>query len=300
MARYPKAKEPWPTPRPVQSVIRILTNECGVDPFVVFLEHKEEFAGEAVMVLVGFGMDDVVRGMVRPARTGHRSRRKPRRGKPKWWKPKYGWLPEIGEIIGSKIRKATGSGVFDAVAGDKTKKLWIVDGVLQRILFYWMIYDLIDSITYKWMLAVLLGEKCRNKFGKWGIIWNDSVNAHALINPHAFPIDTSILKCQGITCSHTGFQVPAGFEYWVLGCIKITNTYNQPVTFRLNIYDGFSPDIITLKGESVTVQPGEEAQCFVKGFVKGAQDVIPGIVTLPAGYGEGDLAFCWVQAVATA
>ena len=60
-----------PSPRPpsfidkVNGIVKFIQNPC-IAPWVVYVELAAPAAGKAVLTLLDFGFDDVVRGALRP------------------------------------------------------------------------------------------------------------------------------------------------------------------------------------------------------------------------------------------
>jgi len=140
----------------VQSVVKFFEDPCQA-PWTVYLELAVAPAGHVVMELLSFGLDDIVRGFFRPKglyrrqRTGRLARKL----------GKYFEIPEIGEMIGAHLPFA------DIVKSRKISNgvrfMWIVDGVLQRVLFWWMVADLLTDFLYEWTSAINRTEFCHSR-----------------------------------------------------------------------------------------------------------------------------------------
>lgn len=124
--------------------------------------------GEAVLVLVSFGMDDVLRGYFRP--NGLRSfsglNRLPRRGANRaagevGEGAKLLDVPEFGEEIGKHLPGA------EIVKGRKVTNvemtLWEVDSIVQRGLYYWMIADITSDFIINWTTAIEQSQECQEQ-----------------------------------------------------------------------------------------------------------------------------------------
>jgi len=91
----------------------------------------------------------VARGFFRPYGPGGRKSLvfDPRKAKWQWE------IPELGEEIGKRIpgaRLIKASRVMRA-----TRFIWVLDGLIQRALYYFMIIDLLSEFLYAWSSAVL-------------------------------------------------------------------------------------------------------------------------------------------------
>jgi hypothetical protein len=140
--------------RKVNTIVQLLESNCR-PPWLVYVRTLLPALGQAVLVLLDFGWDDIARGFLRPY--GTRSRFKFRRGKPRKWKLPE--IPELGELIGKKLPGAKIVKARRVVAGERF--LWAVDGVIQRGLWYWLIVDLVVETAYQWATNILESEYCR-------------------------------------------------------------------------------------------------------------------------------------------
>jgi len=147
----------------INTVIQFLEADCGSKWFV-YVQTALPAVGELVLALVDFDWDDVARGFIRPY--GPRTRaglRLPSKGK-----IRLPDLPEVGEEIGKRI---PGARIIKARAVHKLEKwFWVVDGVLQKLLFWWMILDLSATFFYHWALGIFHTSKCSGS--GYGGMWN--------------------------------------------------------------------------------------------------------------------------------
>lgn len=137
----------------VNGIISFVQNPCDA-PWVVYAELALPAAGEVILELLDFGFDDVVRGALRPR--GTRSFGHTRRGGKGGGASKG--LPELGELIGANIPgtdAARGRAVSDGV-----KRLWVLDGIIQRGLWYWLVAELTLDFFYNWTSALQTSRYC--------------------------------------------------------------------------------------------------------------------------------------------
>ena len=119
-------------------------------PWIIYFETGGKALKNAMLTLLSFGMDDVLRGYFRPkdTRTGRhgKKRRKRRKGGKEA-------MPELGEKIGQNLPG------HEEIKGRKTsdgiKHLWEIDGKIQRALYYWMIADLVTDFAYDWLSGIM-------------------------------------------------------------------------------------------------------------------------------------------------
>lgn len=156
----------------VNSVIRWWENPCDA-PWTLYAELAREPLGDAILTLLAFGLDDVARGFLRPKGIGRvgRHARKGRRGR------RGVGIPEIGEMIGRNWPGA--EDLRQRSVSDGVKKLWLVDGVIQRGLFWWMIADVTLTFLADWLTAVQESEVCsRQRVGS--ALWNSAPTVGAI------------------------------------------------------------------------------------------------------------------------
>jgi len=135
------------------AIIKYFENPCDA-PWAIYFETALPALGSAILVLLDFGFDDVVRGALRPR--GLRKNRHMRRGR----RGRRGGagIPEIGELIGAALPGAkTAKGRF---VTQGVKNLWLVDGVIQRILWWWLVADVSINFFYNWTSAIQESEFC--------------------------------------------------------------------------------------------------------------------------------------------
>lgn len=138
-------------------IIDFFDNPCNA-PWTVYLESAREPAGELAITLLTFGWDDVLRGAIRP--TNIRSGRHGRRGRR--GKGRGGGIPEIGEGIGKRLGK--GLGWQKPTFSQGLKSLWLLDGVIQRGLWYWLVVDAGTDFLYGWTSNIQQSEFCQKQF----------------------------------------------------------------------------------------------------------------------------------------
>jgi hypothetical protein len=119
------------------------------DHALVYIQTMLPALGETVLALLAFDWDDVVRGFLRPS--GPYARKSlvfdPRKAKWEWE------IPELGEEIGKRI---PGAKLIKAnKIWGKTRFLWVIDGLIQRVLYYFLILDIVTEFLYNWSSAVL-------------------------------------------------------------------------------------------------------------------------------------------------
>lgn len=156
----------------VNYVVRYWQDPCHA-PLLVYLELAAAPAGNALLAWFSFGLDDVLRGYLRPSQalgSNVRGRRGKRRGRVTRFTRTVGLLrlglrktPGFGDDVGNWIGKnLPGANLFKGrqiSAGEKF--LWIADGVAQRALLYLLIADIAIDFAYEWATALNESEFCK-------------------------------------------------------------------------------------------------------------------------------------------
>lgn len=135
-------------------VSKFMANPCDA-PTMAYVETFFPAAGKAVITLLSFGLDDVARGFFRPKGLypkGCLGRNKRRRGA-------IG-IPEVGEEIGKRIPGA--ETVKSRQYGGLEKNLWLLDGLAQRVLFWFMVIDVITDFSYDWTSGIYKKKFCED------------------------------------------------------------------------------------------------------------------------------------------
>lgn len=138
----------------LNTILELLESDCR-PPWLVYIETLLPALGEAVLVLLGTDWDDIARGWLRPA--GIRSRKRFRHGRK--GKVRLPEIPETGELIGKRLPGAKILRSRRVMAGERY--LWVVDGVIQRALWYWLLVDLVVETAYQWATNILESAYCR-------------------------------------------------------------------------------------------------------------------------------------------
>lgn len=141
----------------VNYAVKFIQAPCNA-PMIVYVETLLPAAGHAILALLEFGMDDVIRGFARPVSGRTRwHRRRGRKGR-----LKLRGIPELGEAIGARLPGAelvSGRAVTQGV-----RNLWIVDGVLQRGLFWWLVIDIVGEFFFEWSTLLVKRGDCPGPF----------------------------------------------------------------------------------------------------------------------------------------
>lgn len=146
------------------AIVDYWESECHPD-WWVYVETLFPAAGDVVLNLLSFGLDDVLRGYFRPeggrgfgglGRASRRNRRVTRAQRARGLL--RGGIPEIGEMLGRNLPGA--QSVRARNVGNAQRFLWRVDGLAQRGLWYWQVADLIEDFTVSWTSGLMRSQDC--------------------------------------------------------------------------------------------------------------------------------------------
>lgn len=255
---------PWPhleRIRSLNAITLLIDNPCN-EPWLVYWETALPALGEAWMVLLIFGGDDIIRGYLRPKGL---YKRKPRHsiviggilGK---------LIPEIGEALGKRLPHAEKVKARKVTHG--VKNLWIIDGVLQRILFWFMILDVLSDFLIAWESAINETRFCQ-KINVPRLYATGTGGAVAAIQGwQAVGVPDVQYAQGGITWLLSTFIVPPG-NFNAICAIRGKKLTWTPGEYEIGLFrtaDPFNP--IDVSGP-VTIGVGEEGEAIMAGRVEG-------------------------------
>lgn len=249
----------------VNYVIDFWMDPCHA-PFLVYLELAAAPAGDALLTWFSFGLDDVVRGYLRPSRalgSGIRTRRgKDKVKKTRWgrtvggigdvWRATPGLGNDVGGWIGGNLPGA--NELKGRRIHDLTKFLWLLDDVAQRALFWLMVADVAVDFAYEWATALNESQFCKRDK-------NGSLYAHGpgtaaggilLCNTG----DASEVTWQHGDCSWETTSGHVGAGNWTaVSAMKVHSNGPTPVTWwQRCVIEDMAGDI-TLSSNHVTIGP---------------------------------------------
>ena len=214
------------------AIVDFIESDCrpGWD---VYVETLWPALGQAVLVLLYFGLDDVLRGYFRPGGgrgiggLGRASRRQPRpTARMRAKGALKGGIPELGELFGKNLPGATV--VKARNVGSAQKFLWHVDGLAQRGLYYWMIADVTSDFIINWTTGIMESEECigvevagfERQRAQYGLIQNTSTY-------NVVPCPSAVESYGPITDTEYSLFVPSGFtgKLWISGTVHQVGYY---------------------------------------------------------------------------
>ena len=140
----------WPEKlwRRVNTIVDLFQWQCE-GHLLLYVRTALPALGNLVLGLLWFDWDDVARGALRPYGPSGRYSLIAGARKPKWKIE----IPELGEEIGKRLPKVSLIKASSFWKG--TRALWIVDGLIQRVLYWYLIIDLVSEFLYNWSFGIL-------------------------------------------------------------------------------------------------------------------------------------------------
>jgi len=74
-------------------------------------------------------------------------------------------IPEIGEIIGKNLPGA--KAIKGRKVGVAWRWFWRIDAIAQRVLYYWMLVDVLADFSYAWSTGIFRHELCWQRDKGW-------------------------------------------------------------------------------------------------------------------------------------
>jgi len=241
----------------VNYVVDFVLDPCHA-PILVYVELAAVPFGDLVLAWLTFGWDDIARGYFRPTKA-LRGGRSFRRGKrPKGWgriPGAFRKIPGIGDDVGNWFgKKIPGHKELAGRSVSQGQKFfWIVDGLIQRLLLYWLIVDILSDFFYEWATLIDASEFCQERVD--GSFYHDGLGI--AISPHS-------------GWDSTG----APIEHWEEGPITYFVTGGFAFSRRWTIISAYTaenrgPNIIT------------HEQRIVVNYLSGEKIFLSGTVTIP-------------------
>lgn len=266
-----------PTPNfidKVNGITRLITNPCDA-PWIVYAETALPFLGEGLLVLLSFGWDDILRGYARPKGLrgpGH-GRRKPGA------RPRRRGIPELGNLIGKMI---PGQSEFaKRPVSQGIKHLWIIDGVIQRLLWWWLVIDVVSDVLYQWSTALYATEYCAmSDAGRLYAIGSGG-DVLAIQGWQEVSMPNVIYAHHGVGWLGSAATLPSG-RWTIISTVTTRKNTGFPSSYELGLFQ--APNFTTpiARSGQITLIPGISGTCVLSETVRG-----PGTFAVQQRVGEG-------------
>lgn len=137
-----------------RTVVDFVSITCDA-PWYVYVETLGGPLKNAAVTLLDFGWDDVVRGALRPKGVYKKAHLRRRRTKGRGI-----GIPELGEEIGKRIPGT--DALRSRSVGTLERAAWLIDGAVQRALFWLMVADLVTDFAYDWVTGIQQAGYCKD------------------------------------------------------------------------------------------------------------------------------------------
>ncbi|MEE8540003.1 MAG: hypothetical protein V3S54_09305, partial [Woeseiaceae bacterium] len=198
-----------------------------------------------------FDIGDVLRFVFRPS--GLRSGRHSRRGK----KGRHGRKPK-----GIRARLANKLPLFKRLQQRKVtqgvKNLWIIDGIGQRLLWWWLVTDITTMFAYNWTSMIYKTERCQMALGPGGLLRNGGTQTFLGLlgwSDVSFPT----LEYQRGSVASTPFTFSVGAGTWNITAGVPINEITLPgTTVKMRIVMSGPTRWKVAESDPITQDPGKE------------------------------------------
>lgn len=189
----------------VNFVIDTWNNPCDA-PWAVYMEVAKPVVLGMFVEIICFGFLDVVRFIFRPAgvRSGRhmRSKKKGQHGRKK---------QGLGNRIRSKIPPLAALANRQVTQGVKT--LWVIDGIGQRLLWWWLVADVVSGGLYNFTSLLYKTEECQMSGGPGAALMEGAAGVHGAIQGWT-TVGYTDFQYQRGTASIGPFAFATGPGFW--------------------------------------------------------------------------------------
>ena len=226
----------------VNYLVNSCNNPCDV-PWAVYVETALPAALEAVIAVVCFDIGDVARFIFRPAsvRSGRHGSRK-RKGQ-------HGRKPK-----GFRARLAAKLPPFEALQQRKiaqgVRNLWIIDGIGQRLLWWWLVADVTTGFLYNWTSMIQKTEICQMALAPGTALREDVNQTFLAIQNWPDVLFTKLDYEKGVTTAGPASFACGSGDFQIVAAVEVVNGGPLPCDVELRLF-------LSTPGGTV-IEPGGE------------------------------------------
>jgi len=218
----------------VNFVTRMWNNPCDV-PWILYVETAKPAALDAAIAIACFDIGDVLRFVFRPAglrsgRHGRKSRRGGNRRRAKGIRALLARkLPPFKRLQQRKLTQGV-------------KNLWIIDGIGQRLLWWWLIADVASGFLYNWTSMIYKTEQCQMQLAPGAALWVGNSQVFIPLGGWS-PVSFNLKSySRGGAAINVFVYVTGAGEYNLVASVHVTNGFSDPIEaemrFRVQDEDG--------------------------------------------------------------
>lgn len=260
----------------VNYVINAWSNPCDA-PLAIYVETLGPAALRALISLVCFGIDDVIRWIFRPAGIGRRVRRT-RRGK-------AGQRRSL--VSRARSRVPVWTALHRRHVTNGVKNLWIIDTVGQRILFWWMVIDVAAEFAYNWTTLIYKSEQCQMALAPGAELREVDTDIRLGIlgwDAMAYP-DLSYTKGDIVSVA-TGAVLGPGEWTVVIGC-DWENFMDVDVQAQIRIRSGLPPGEVLAQSQQLNINAGTRGTVMTTATIPTNKNIVYEARSIGGNLGDG-------------
>lgn len=232
----------------VNYVVDSWNNPCDL-PWMVYVETALPAALEALIAVVCFDIADVVRFIFRPAnlrsgRHGSRGKKGQHGRKPKGLRARLAVkLPEFSKLQQRKVSQGV-------------RTLWVIDGIGQRLLWWWLVADVTTGFLYNFTSMIYKTEVCQMAAAPGSLLRQITFIQFAAItgwNSVSYPT----LRYQNGSASSNNAAFAVGPGNWsVVASLDCTNIHHSAQEIEIRVCIQRSTGIEYFTGGQITLDAG--------------------------------------------
>ena len=231
-------------------------------PWAVYAETALPAFLEVWVAIICFDILDVVRFIFKPSglRTGHHLRRgrkgRNKRGRKGLGRRLVGKLP----IFSLLQQRHVTNGV---------KNLWIIDGIGQRLLWWWLMADVASAFVYNWTTMARKTERGQLLLSPGnGLSEGPPSGVLAIQGWQGVLYSSNAYSTKGVSIN-LGSGVLAAGLYNIVASYTMQNLFPVDTVCRLRIIGGTTPPLAVLGSDSTALPAAQQASMVAAGRLRG-------------------------------
>ena len=253
-------------------------------PWAVYAETALPAFLEVWVAIICFDILDVVRFIFKPSglRSGRHGRRgrkgRHKRGRKGLGRRLVGKLPVVSLLQARKVSNGV-------------KNLWIIDGIGQRLLWWWLMADVTSAFVYNWTTMARKTERGQMILSPGnGLSEGPPSGVLAIQGWQGVIYSSNAYSTKGVSINLGSGVVTAGL-FNIVASYTMENLFPMQTTCRLRIIGGAGVPLNVLGSDSATLPGLQQASMVAAGRLRGpGQWQIEALIEFGAGGGiAGDV-----------